>query len=152
MNLSGQAVVPLARYFEIDPSRWIVVHDEMDLPLGRIKWKRSGGAGGHNGIASIIEHLGHGDFRRVRLGVGRPRGDAVGHVLGGFAPDEVEAARTMIEEAADLAVLFGRGGDKAVNDRLAQQCQMRRRADEATEDPGATRAEGREDDSEKSSR
>lgn len=128
MNLSGQAVVPLARYFDIHPSRWVVVHDEMDLPLGKIKWKRSGGAGGHKGVASIMEHLGHGDFRRARLGVGRPAGNAVGHVLGTFGTDEAPIARAMVEEAADLVLLFARGGDKGVNDRLARREQDEKRS------------------------
>jgi PTH1 family peptidyl-tRNA hydrolase len=71
MNLSGESVQPLAHFYKIPPDHIIVVHDELDLPFGRMQIKVKGGAGGHNGISSIIEKLGTDEFIRLRLGIGR---------------------------------------------------------------------------------
>src|SRR5262249_42921314 len=73
MNLSGEAAVPLLRYFKVEPSRMIVVHDELDLEPGVIRLKLGGSAGGHNGVSDIIRCLGTEEFFRVRVGVGHPR-------------------------------------------------------------------------------
>ena len=72
MNLSGAAVGPIATYYKIPSEKIIIIHDDLDLPTGRIKMVCNRGAGGHNGITSIISHLGSKDFVRIRLGVGRP--------------------------------------------------------------------------------
>ncbi|MEM9537229.1 MAG: aminoacyl-tRNA hydrolase, partial [Cyanobacteria bacterium P01_E01_bin.45] len=86
MNLSGQSVRAAADWFKLDPSSVLVVYDDMDLPFGRLRLRLSGSAGGHNGMKSIIQHLGTQEFPRLRMGVGSPGGvrDVIGHVLGGF--------------------------------------------------------------------
>jgi PTH1 family peptidyl-tRNA hydrolase len=90
MNESGRPLGQLMRFYKTDPSQLIVVHDEIDIPFSEIRIKIDGGTAGHNGLKSIVNHLGTKDFIRVRLGVGRPRGsrEAVDHVLNGFSADE----------------------------------------------------------------
>jgi PTH1 family peptidyl-tRNA hydrolase len=90
MNASGTAVAPLAAFFKIPPKKIIVIHDELDLPLGRVKIVIDRGAGGHNGIRSLIAELGTMDFCRIRAGIGRPEPPlSVTHfVLAPFAPHE----------------------------------------------------------------
>lgn len=103
MNLSGQSVRAAADWFKLDPASILVVYDDMDLPFGRLRLRLSGSAGGHNGIKSIIQHLGTQDFPRLRIGVGAPAGDrdAIGHVLGGFTPKEKQYLQEVIETSAD---------------------------------------------------
>jgi len=105
MNLSGEAVAPILGYYKVEPARLIVIHDELDLPAGTLRVKRGGGHAGNNGIRSIIDALGHGDFVRVRIGIGRPpQGrDAVGYVLQPLSRDELQAFDPVIERAADAA-------------------------------------------------
>lgn len=105
MNASGEAVAPMLGYFKIEPARLIVIHDELDLDAHRVRIKRGGGHAGNNGIRSIIETLGHGDFIRVRIGVGRPpQGrDAVGFLLQPMTRDELDAYDPVIERAAKAA-------------------------------------------------
>jgi peptidyl-tRNA hydrolase, PTH1 family len=102
MNASGKAVAPLVqRYLQTD-EQLVVIHDDIDLPLGRIKTKRRGGDAGHLGIRSIIACLGHGTFVRVRLGIGHPvhREDVVDYVLSPFSTAEAEARDAVITRAA----------------------------------------------------
>lgn len=72
MNNSGEAMVPLAKFYQIQPEQILVVHDEIDLPPGVVKFKTGGGHGGHNGLRDIVTHLGSKDFHRLRVGVGHP--------------------------------------------------------------------------------
>jgi PTH1 family peptidyl-tRNA hydrolase len=103
MNLSGGPVAALSKYHSVAPTDVIVVHDDIDLPLGAVKIKRGGGEGGHNGLRDITKALGTKDYIRVRAGVGRPPGrlDAAEYVLRPFAAHEREDARWMIDVAAD---------------------------------------------------
>lgn len=103
MNLSGGPVAALAKYYSVAPSDVIVVHDDIDLPLGTVKMKRGGGEGGHNGLKDITRALGTKDYVRVRGGVGRPPGhmDAADYVLRPFAAKERGDAEWMIGVAAD---------------------------------------------------
>ncbi len=105
MNLSGNAVAEAARFYKVEGEDLIVVHDELDLPLGRLQVRRGGGTAGHNGVTHVAQRLGTKDFVRVRVGIGKPetkdgRSRVVGHVLGDFAADERELAAEMIERAA----------------------------------------------------
>jgi PTH1 family peptidyl-tRNA hydrolase len=111
MNLSGQAIGDLVRYFKIDVADVLVVLDEAQLPLGRLRARARGSAGGHNGLKSVIEHLGT-DVSRLRMGVGRgdSRRDLADHVLAKFDPDEAAEAARMIARAADAAEVFVIGG------------------------------------------
>jgi PTH1 family peptidyl-tRNA hydrolase len=112
MNLSGGPVAALAKYHTVEPTDVVVVHDDIDLPLGAVKIKRGGGEGGHNGLRDISKALGTKDYIRVRAGVGRPPGrmDAADYVLRPFAANERDDARWMIGVAADAVealVLLG---------------------------------------------
>lgn len=117
MNLSGRSVAPLLRYFGLAPAGLLVVYDDMDLPLGRIRVREQGSAGGHNGMKSIIAALGTQDFARVRIGIG-PSGaqDAADYVLGRFTPDEAPLVVGALERAADaVEVVVAEGVATAMN-------------------------------------
>lgn len=107
MNDSGNAVASISAYYQIEPDHIVVIHDDMDLEFGRIKVKAGGSAGGHNGIKSLIAHMGTQEFPRLRFGIGLPRGkgEMIGHVLGKFRPEERELLDVMLGKAAD-AVLY----------------------------------------------
>ena len=108
MNLSGRAVAGIAGFYKIEPADVFVIVDEAALPLGRLRARREGGAGGHNGLKSIIEHLGTQAFPRMRVGVGRGdnQRDLADHVLGRFEPDEREVVSAAVLRAADAAEMF----------------------------------------------
>ncbi len=100
MNLSGESVSALARFYQIEPARILIVLDDMALPLGRLRIRERGSHGGHNGLRSILDHLGTQDVPRLRIGIGSSEpGAAVGHVLGRFAVDE----RPLVEQSLDRA-------------------------------------------------
>jgi PTH1 family peptidyl-tRNA hydrolase len=103
MNLSGRAVQRSAAFYQVAPAEIVVVHDEIDLELGRLMVKLGGGSAGHNGIKSIAQDLGTPDFVRVRCGVGRPAGSraAAGHVLADFGKSEQTEVAILVQEAAD---------------------------------------------------
>ena len=114
MNLSGDAVGRVASFHRIDPADVLVVVDEVQLPLGRLRIRRSGSAGGHNGLKSIIQHIGEG-FPRLRVGVGRgrPDGDLAAHVLARFGRDERDTVATAVSRAADAVEQFVEQGLEA---------------------------------------
>jgi PTH1 family peptidyl-tRNA hydrolase len=93
VNSSGEAVGPIARYYKVPPRDVLVIYDDLDLPQGTIRVRPSGSSGGHNGIRSIIEHLGTQGFPRIRVGIGRPPGrmEPKDYVLQDFRPEEREA-------------------------------------------------------------
>jgi peptidyl-tRNA hydrolase, PTH1 family len=107
MNLSGESVQGAMAFFKLGQQDLIVVHDDMDLELGRIKLKQGGGHGGHNGIRDIAQRLGA-DFYRVRVGVGRPMGSssASKHVLGGFLAEERPTVERLVKDSADAVGLI----------------------------------------------
>ncbi len=114
MNRSGQAVQATAGFYRIAPARVLVVHDELDLPLGQLRLKLGGGVAGHNGLRSIVERLGTSDFVRLRFGIGRPPpdfgGDTAQYVLQAFAPPERAVLDELVGnavEAIQLVVRFG---------------------------------------------
>ncbi len=112
MNRSGQSVGKIAKFYNVEPENIIVVHDDLDLPLGRIKVTINRGAGGHNGIRSIMDHLGSKGFPRVKVGIGRPeRSEVVSKfVLSRFASEEKDLLGEQlqkIEEAVELIITSG---------------------------------------------
>jgi len=111
MNLSGEAVGALASFYRIPPRAVLVVYDELDIPFGAIRLREKGGAGGHNGMRSIIQHLGN-DFPRLRLGIGRPPGrmDAAAYVLQDFGRDELPLVSEMLATAGQAIASFVRDG------------------------------------------
>jgi peptidyl-tRNA hydrolase, PTH1 family len=127
MNLSGESVAPLVRRHGIDdPSRLVVVHDELDLPLGRMKVKVGGGLAGHNGLRSIVAHLKTQDFVRVRLGIGKPPSKHRGadHVLRRPTKAVRTELATMVEEAADaVELILSDGVAAAMNQVNAREPQ-----------------------------
>jgi peptidyl-tRNA hydrolase, PTH1 family len=103
MNNSGGALRAAIRQSDVDPSAdLLLVTDDIDLPMGRVRMRRSGSAGGHNGLRSIIDALGTDEFNRLRIGVGRA-GQAASHVLATFRPDERDLADEMVQVGADAA-------------------------------------------------
>ena len=119
MNLSGEAVAPLARFYKVTPEHILVVFDDVDLPTATLRLRPKGSAGGHKGMRSIIQHLGSEDFPRLRLGIGRPasRIPVEAYVLQKFKPDEwaamlatydrgVESIKVMLTEGLDNAIIL----------------------------------------------
>ena len=108
MNASGESVSAAARFFKVAPEDLLVLHDELDLPFGRLQLKRGGGTGGHNGLESLVEQLGTTDFARLRFGIGKPQGPnakerVVGHVLHDFSSEEKAALEPLLERSVDMA-------------------------------------------------
>ena len=119
MNNSGEAVAKAARFYKVDPSHVLVVSDEMSLPVGAVRVRPKGSAGGHNGLKSIIEALGTEDFPRIRLGVGSPTHadyDPKDWVLSVFRDQDAEIFAEAAGRAADaVACYITEGADKAMN-------------------------------------
>lgn len=117
MNLSGESIAPVVKYHNAAPADLVVVQDDIDLPVGRIRIRKGGSHGGHNGVRNIIERLGSGDFLRVKIGVGKDRSDVVGHVLGKFDPETRKTMDSVVATAADAVEAILRDGpDRAMND------------------------------------
>ncbi len=108
MNQSGKSIKTFADYYNIETRNILVIHDDIDLPAGRIKLVRNGGAGGHKGVLSIINHLGTNEFPRVRVGIGRPRymEPVDEYVLSPFYGDEKETMEKVIQMAFEACGLF----------------------------------------------
>ena len=117
MNLSGEAVGAVARFFKVPPERTLVIFDDLDLPLGTLRLREQGGAGGHRGMTSVIARLGTRDFPRIRVGIGRPAGQLPpeAYVLQDFSADEqglmeqtyaraVDAVRVTLREGFQMAM------------------------------------------------
>jgi PTH1 family peptidyl-tRNA hydrolase len=111
MNDSGKAASEIVRRTGADPRDLIVVHDDIDLPFGRIRVRRGGSAGGQRGVQSLIALLGTPDFTRVKVGVGRPQGvDAIDYVLAPFTPEDRELLPDVLKRAAEAVVSLVRNG------------------------------------------
>lgn len=114
MNLSGDALQPAAAYFKMPLDEILVIHDELDLPLGRLQLKRGGGSGGHNGLKSIASRLGGAEFLRLRVGIGRPpsdfRGTPADFVLQAFAPSEGPQVDDLVARAGEAVELLVKEG------------------------------------------
>lgn len=125
MNLSGESVQPAAAFHHISPEHIIVLHDEMDLPFGEVRLKKSGGHGGHNGLRNIIKHLGP-DFLRIRMGIGKPeqKGTEAAYVLGGYRKDEAAALSGQIERAIDAAETIVQKGFEAAQMQFNQKSPL----------------------------
>lgn len=118
MNLSGEAVGPIARFYKVPPERILVAFDDVDLPTATLRIRPKGGAGGHKGMRSLIQHLGTEDFPRLRLGIGRPAGQmpVEAYVLQKFKPDEWQAMLELYQRGVEaIKVMLTDGLDKAMN-------------------------------------
>ncbi len=118
MNLSGDAVIEITRRRQVAPQRVIVVYDDLDLPLGKLRIRERGSAGGHKGMGHIIQRLGTEDILRIRAGIGRPQGEVAGaadYVLGDFSRSERDAVDEAIARACDaLDTLLAQGVQAAM--------------------------------------
>ena len=118
MNLSGEAVGQAARFYKVPPERVLVISDDVSLPQGKLRIRRSGSAGGHNGLKNFIAHLGTDQVPRVKVGVGnkpRPDSDMAAWVLGKFTGPDREAMEAAVKKAADsVTCLNEQGADKAM--------------------------------------
>jgi len=103
MNLSGESVRPVIDYFDIDPENLVILYDDLDLPPGQLRLRQKGSAGGHNGMKSLIQHLGTQEFNRIRIGIGRPSGGmkVPDYVLANFSEDESATIRESVVKSAD---------------------------------------------------
>ncbi len=121
MNQSGKSIRAFANYYNLEGKNILIIHDDVDLPVGRIKIVRKGGAGGHKGILSIIQHLGSMQFPRIKIGVGRPRYEESleNYVLAPFYDEQ----RSFIEEAIHMAInackLFISGGIESATSKIS---------------------------------
>ncbi|MHC1698406.1 MAG: aminoacyl-tRNA hydrolase [Geobacteraceae bacterium] len=117
MNLSGRSVAEVARFHKIPCEDIIVVHDDLDISFGRVRLKKGGGHGGHNGLRSIIADFGTRDFVRLRVGIGRPvRGDVVDYVLNPFSTTEMKDLAAVVDGAVEiLESLFLDGIEKTMS-------------------------------------
>lgn len=116
MNLSGESVAPIVKYQNATNADLIVVQDDIDLALGRLRVRKGGSCGGHNGIRNIIERLGTPDFTRLKLGVGKDKSNVVAHVLGKFDPATREIMNREIDGAVKAVIaIVKEGPDKAMN-------------------------------------
>jgi peptidyl-tRNA hydrolase, PTH1 family len=120
MNRSGDPVQSAAAWFKVPPERIVVVHDDLDLPVGALRVKRGGGHGGHNGLKDVDRALGTRDYLRVRIGIGRPPGRMPGrdYVLRRFPPADREVIDVTLEDAADAALGLTREGLEATQNRF----------------------------------
>lgn len=116
MNLSGDAVAEAVRYLPVEAEEIVLVWDDMDLPLGKLRLRKTGGHGGHNGVRSVIERLGTQDFARLRVGVGRPARGRGGHLLSKARRVERKRFSETVELAAEaLEVILQEGFEAAMN-------------------------------------
>ena len=119
MNLSGEAVGEAARFYKIPPDHVLVISDDVSLPLGKLRIRKGGSAGGHNGLKSIIQHLGTDQFPRVKIGVGEkphPDYDMADWVLSRFVGEDLKTITAAVERAAQAAAcVIQEGPDKAMN-------------------------------------
>lgn len=124
MNLSGLAVSQLVSYYKIPSQDLLVLVDDMDLPLGKIRLRPKGSSGGHNGMKSIIGELGTQDFWRLKIGVGRPRtDDVINHVLSTFSRDEEKKLKIIIDNALEASLLWLENkGEEAMNHYNQREC------------------------------
>ena len=117
MNLSGKSIMQALQFYKLPLSHLIVIHDELDLPFGAVRFKQGGGHGGHNGLRSIMEQLGKGDFLRLRIGICRPpHGDTVNYVLGTIPPDQMENLPRVLDGGVEmLEMMLSEGLPKAMS-------------------------------------
>lgn len=125
MNRSGECIAQYARYFDIKPDNVLIIHDDLDLPAGRVKLVAGGGAGGHKGILSTIQHLGTKDFPRMKIGIGRPGNGSENpsipvekYVLSRFSDEQWQILQDSLSLVAEGVTLFVEQGITAAMNRV----------------------------------
>ena len=134
MNLSGESLREVMDYYKEDIEDMIVIYDDIDLEAGAVRIRKKGGPGTHNGMRSIVQHLGT-DFPRIRMGIGKDRrGDLVDFVLGGFTKEDKEVLEPAIERAAlAIEMYIGEGIEKAMNQYNIKAKKNKKKDPETTE-------------------
>ena len=116
MNLSGESVREAIDFYKLTEDQVLIIYDDISLELGRLRIREKGSAGGHNGIKSIINHMGTDVFTRIKIGVGAPKGDLVNHVLGKFSKDEVNILKQTLDAVTEAtADIIDNGAKDAMN-------------------------------------
>lgn len=116
MNLSGESVREAMDFYKLTEEQVLIIYDDISLELGRLRIREKGSAGGHNGIKSIINHMGTDVFTRIKIGVGAPKGDLVNHVLGRFSKDEVNILKQTLDAVTEAtAEIIDNGAKEAMN-------------------------------------
>jgi len=117
MNLSGDSVAPVVKYSNATAADLVVIQDDIDLPVGRLRIRKGGSCGGHNGIRNIIERLGSPLFIRIKLGVGKDKDNVISHVLGKFAPETRKVMNEVVSAAVKAAEsVLVNGAERAMNE------------------------------------
>ena len=109
MNLSGQAVAPLAKHFNVKPDHILVIADDLDLPIGKLRLRAKGSSGGHNGHKSVSASLQTTEYPRIKIGIGKAEGETIDHVLSTFDRDERECADQAVRTSVEVAEAVCRG-------------------------------------------
>ncbi len=133
MNDSGLAVGKVASFYKIDADQILIVYDDLDLNFGQLRIRSQGSAGGHNGVRSIISHLGTQDFPRLRVGIGRQEGESSNHVLGKFSTEERSILEKSIKEAVLAVTLISEQGISAAMTRFNASGEVRKRKSRQSE-------------------
>lgn len=144
MNCSGECVGPFMRYYKFTPEQVLVIYDDISFPVGTMRLRATGSAGGHNGMKSLIAHLGSERFPRLRVGIGAPgQKEMVGHVLGKFAPDERPLLEDALNKAEEATVMMLREGFQAAANKfnVKKEKKPRRKPEPAGEHPAAQEVE-----------
>ena len=116
MNLSGESVAPVVKYHNATVADLLVIQDDIDLAVGRLRIRKNGSCGGHNGIRNIIERLGTSEFARLKIGVGKDKTNVIAHVLGKFDPETRKVMDLVVAESVKAAGAILRDGpDRAMN-------------------------------------
>ena len=116
MNLSGESVREAIDFYKLTEEEVLIIYDDISLEVGRLRIREKGSAGGHNGIKSIINHMGTDVFTRIKIGVGAPKGDLVNHVLGKFSKDEVNILKQTLDAVTEAtAEIIDNGAKEAMN-------------------------------------
>ncbi|MGI5873804.1 MAG: aminoacyl-tRNA hydrolase [Bacillota bacterium] len=131
MNLSGECVGQLARYYKVENEDILILADDLSLPVGTMRFRPKGSSGGHNGLKSVIAHLGGDDFPRLKIGIGAADGDVIDHVLGRFSKEEWEKVSSMLELSVDAVKLWLESGSEAVMNRYNVYSRLPKKKKEA---------------------
>ena len=143
MNNSGEALSPMLSYYKVDANDLVVVHDDMDIPAGTVRIRKKGGSGGHNGIKSILAHVGSEDFARVRIGIGRPPAGwtVINHVLAPFAAEDAPKIRAAIDYLLPaVECIVTDGVDLAMNKYNPHKKKEKQKGSHEAQEAGGTSA------------
>ena len=143
MNNSGEALGPMLSYYKMDADDLVVVHDDMDIPVGTVRIRKKGSSGGHNGIKSILAHVGSEDFARVRIGIGRPPAGwtVINHVLAPFVAEDAPKIRAAIDYLLPAAeCIVADGVDLAMNKYNPHKKKEKQKGSHEAQEAGGTSA------------